>query len=135
QQVTNEDGSIYAIPFTQAAEDIQVIFYRKDLREKYSMDPITTDEELVEYFENIQDDIESGELDMVAPFGVGGTRAFYYLDHDLFEKREDNIYVIDSSGDGVGMEFEVAISQDGKTVLGAATMGDPDEEFANFPAP
>ena len=33
------------------------------------------------------------------------------------------------------MEFEVAISPDGKTVLGAGTLGSPDEDYAQFPAP
>lgn len=136
KQVTNPDGTIYAIPFTQAAEDIQVILYRKDLREKYGMEPITSDEQLEEYFKKVQADITSGELPgMIAPIGIAGSRAFYYLDHDIFQKRAKNVYVIDGSGDGVGMEFEVAVSDDGKTVLGAATLGDPDAAYSSFPAP
>ena len=72
---------------------------------------------------------------MVAPFGIGGTRGFYWLDHDLYEKRESNVFSIDSSAFGIGMEMEAAVSDDGKTVLGVATLGDPDEAYAAFPAP
>ena len=72
---------------------------------------------------------------MVAPFGVGGTRGFYWLDHDIYEKRESNVFSIDSSAYGIGMEMEAAVSEDGKTVLGVATLGDPDEAYAAFPAP
>jgi hypothetical protein len=134
-QVTNADGSIYAIPFTQAAEDIQVILLRKDLREKYGMAPIKTNAELETYFKNIQADIKNGVLTMVAPFGIGLSRGFYYLDDDIVEKRAANVLNIDGSSDGVGMMFDVALSADGKKVLGAATLGDPDSAYAAFPAP
>lgn len=134
-QVTNADGSIYAIPFTQAAEDIQVILLRKDLRAKYGMPPITSNAELEEYFKRVQADIASGGLQMVAPFGIGASRGFYYLDDDIVEKRAANIPNIDGTGDGVGMMFDVAISADGKKVIAAATLGDPDSAYAAFPAP
>lgn len=134
EQVTDADGNIFAIPFTQAAEDIPVIAYRKDLADKYGI-TIDSDEKLEEYFQAVQADIAAGTLDMVAPFGVGGTRGFYWLDHDIYEKRASNIFSIDSSAYGIGMEMEAAVSEDGKTVLGVATMGDPDEAYAAFPAP
>lgn len=135
KQVTDEDGNIFAIPFTQAAEDIPVIYIRKDLREKYGMEPITSNDQLQEYYDNVMADIKAGTLDMTAAIGVSGTRAFYYLDLDIYDKRAENIYVIDSTCFGVGMEMEAAISDDGKTVLGVGTLGDPDEAFADFPAP
>ncbi|MDR0719711.1 MAG: extracellular solute-binding protein [Treponema sp.] len=134
-QVTNADGSIYAIPFTQAAEDIQVILIRKDLREKYNMPPISSNAELETFFGNVQADIDKGFLDMAAPLGIGVSRAFYYLDDDIIEKRAKNIINIDGSGHGVGMMFDVAISADKKKVLGAATLGDPDSAYAMFPPP
>lgn len=133
-QVTDADGNIFAIPFTQAAEDIPVIYYRKDLADKYNI-TIDSDEKLEEYFKAVQADIEAGTLQMTAPFGVGGTRAFYWLDHDLYEKRASNVFSIDSSAYGIGMDMEAAVSEDGRTVLGVATMGDPDEAYAAFPAP
>lgn len=135
QQVTDKDGNIFAIPFTQAAEDIPVIYLRKDLREKYGMDPISSNEELMQYYDYVMDDIASGNSDMIAAIGVGGTRAFYYLDLDFYQKRAANVYTIDSTCFGVGMEMEAAVSEDGKTVLGVGTLGDPDEMFADFPAP
>lgn len=134
QQVTDADGNIFAVPFTQAAEDIPVIAYRKDLADQYGI-IIDSDEKLEQYFQAVQADIDAGKLAMTAPFGVGGTRAFYWLDHDLYEKRSSNVFAIDSSAFGIGMEMEAAVSADGKTVLGVATLGDPDEAYAAFPAP
>lgn len=135
QQVTDAEGNIFAVPFTQAAEDIPVMYLRKDLREKYKMEPITSNEQLEEYYKKVAEDIAAGTLDMVAPIGVSGTRAFYYLDQDLYEKRLNNIFVIDGTGFGVGMEMEALVSEDGKTVQGMATLGDPDENYAEYPAP
>lgn len=134
QQVTDSEGNIFAIPFTQAAEDIPVIYYRKDLADSYGI-TIDSDEDLEEYFKAVQADIESGNLAMSAPFGIGGRRAFYWLDYDMYEKRSSNVFSIDSSAFGIGMEMEAAVSEDGKTVLGVATLGDPDEAYADFPAP
>lgn len=137
KQVTDSDGKIFAVPFTQAAEDIPVIYLRKDLREKYGMGPIRSNEELETYFKKVRADIDAGTLKMVAPFGVAGSRAFYYLDRDFYEKRSAGIYTVDGSGTStnVGMEFEVAVSEDGKKVLGASTLGDPDSVCSSFPAP
>ena len=134
EQVTDADGNVFAIPFTQAAEDIPVIAYRKDLADKYNI-TIDSDEALESYFQAVQADIDAGTLVMTAPFGVGGTRGFYWLDHDLYEKRSSNIFSIDSSAYGIGMEMEAAVSDDGSKVLGVATLGDPDEAYASFPAP
>ena len=134
EQVTDTDGNIFAVPFTQAAEDIPVIAYRKDLADKYSI-TIDSDENLEKYFQAVQADIDAGTLTMTAPFGIGGTRGFYWLDHDLYEKRDANIFSIDSSAYGIGMEMETAVSEDGSKVLGVATLGDPDEAYAAFPAP
>lgn len=129
-QVTDETGAIYAIPFTQAANDIQTIFYRADLAEKYGI-TIDSLETLEAYFKAVKEN----EADMIAPFGIGGSRAMYYLELDTLEKRHANVFEVNGSGTAVGMEFEVAISEDGKTVLGAASIGMPDEDFAAFPAP
>ena len=129
-QVTNEKGEIFAIPFTQAANDMQAIFYRKDLADKYGI-TVDSEENLEAYFKAVKEN----ETDFVAPFGIGGSRAMYYLDLDRFEKNHSNVFEISGTGTAVGMEFEVAISEDGKTVLGAGTIGAPDEYYSVFPAP
>lgn len=129
-QVTDADGAIYAIPFTQAANDMQAIFYRKDLADKYGI-TVDSEENLEAFFKAVKEN----EKDLVAPFGVGGSRAMYYLDLDMLQKRHSNIFEISGTGTAVGMEFEVAVSEDGKTVLGAGTIGAPDEYYADFPAP
>lgn len=127
-QVTNADGSICCIPFTQAANDMQCIFYRADLAEKYGI-TIDSDDALEAYFKAVQEN----ETNLVAPFGVGGARGMYYLSRDKIAKQKANIFLLEGSANG--LDFEVAISEDGKTVLGATTYGDPEEMFANYPAP
>jgi len=129
-QVTEADGAIYAIPITQAPNDLQCIFYREDLAEKYGI-TINSLDDLEAYFKAVKEN----EKDMVAPFAIGGGRGMYYLDSDIIEKRQANVFEFSGTGTAVGMEFEVAVSQDGKTVLGAGTIGAPDEYYANFPAP
>lgn len=130
-QVTDEDGAIYAIPFTQAANDIQVVYYRADLLEKYGMEPIASYDDLEAYFKAVQEN----ETDMVAPFGVGGSRAMYYMNLDIMAKKHENVFEFSGTGTAVGMEMEVAVSEDGKTVLGVGAIGAPDEYYADFPAP
>lgn len=129
-QVTEADGAIYAVPITQAPNDLQCIFYRADLAEKYGI-TIDSMDSLEAYFKAVKEN----ETSMVAPFGVAGSRGMYYLDSDIMEKRQANVFEFSGTGTAVGMEFEVAISEDGKTVLGAGTIGAPDEYYANFPAP
>ena len=129
-QVTEPDGAIYAVPITQAPNDLQCIFYRADLAEKYGI-TIDSMDSLEAYFKAVKEN----ESDMVAPFGVAGSRGMYYLDSDIMEKRQANVFEFSGTGTAVGMEFEVAISEDGKTVLGAGTIGAPDEYYAQFPAP
>lgn len=130
-QVTDEEGAIYSIPFTQAPNDIQVVFYRADLLEKYGMDPIASYDDLEAYFKAVAEN----ETDMVAPFGVGGSRAMYYMNLDIMEKKQANVFEFSGTGTAVGMEMEVAVSEDGTTVLGVGTIGAPDEHYAAFPAP
>lgn len=134
KQVTDADGNIFAIPFTQAAEDIPIIAYRKDLADKYGI-TIDSNENLEAYFQAVQADIDAGTLEMTAPFGVGGSRGFYWLDYDNYAKRNENVFLIDSSAYGIGFEMEAAVSEDGTQVLDVATLGDPDEAYANFPEP
>ncbi len=129
-QVTEADGAIYALPITQAPNDLQCIFYREDLAQKYGI-TIDSLESLEAYFKAVKEN----EPDMVAPLGIGGGRALYYLDSDIMEKRLANVFEFSGTGTAVGMEFEVAISEDGKTVLGAGAIGSPDAYYANFPAP
>ncbi|MFI3170393.1 MAG: DUF3502 domain-containing protein [Faecalibacterium sp.] len=133
EQVRNEDGGIYCIPFTQAAVAADCYFLRKDLREKYGMDPIASEEDLELYFQNVQADIDAGTLDMIAPMGVGGTRGFYGLESLEQTKRKLNVFGISATG-YVGGDWDIAISDDNTTVLGAGTRGDDDSYFTEFPS-
>lgn len=85
-QVTDAEATIYAIPFTQAANDMQAIFYRKDLADKYNI-TVDNEENLEAFFKSVKEN----ENSMVAPFGIGGGRAMYYLDLDMLQKRHNNV--------------------------------------------
>ena len=98
-QVTEDDGAIYAIPFTQAANDIQCIFYRADLAEKYGI-TVDSTESLEAFFKAVKEN----EKDLIAPFGVGGSRAMYYLDLDILEKKQANVFEISGTGTAVGRD-------------------------------
>ena len=45
------NGHIYAIPLTNAFYDIEVVYIRKDLREKFGMQPIQSYDDLKAYLE------------------------------------------------------------------------------------
>lgn len=122
------DGHIYAIPITNMYYDSEVVFIRKDLREKYGMEPIQSYDDLKTYLDNVK----KNEPNMI-PFALMGDRGFFKLFGS--EEKQTQLraepYVIA----GTGTSFNLILSDDGKQVLGATTLGDPAEEFAKYPAP
>jgi len=118
------NGHIYAIPFTQYYDDIRVVMIRKDLREKYGMEPIQSYEELEAYL----DKVKETETKMT-PLVLTGRRGF----QTMFTKdeRHDNMVQIS----GAGVPIKVVLSDDGKKVLNAVVQGDPASMYESFPAP
>ncbi|QYR22765.1 extracellular solute-binding protein [Paenibacillus sp. sptzw28] len=124
------NGHSYTIPFMTSYSDPFVINIRKDIREELGLPPVKTLADYKNYLEKVQEK----HPDYV-PAAIGG-RGIYRLGIPE-EKGHNDIRlaaVVQDSFTG-GIPFSVALSADGKKMLGAATIGDPDSEFASFPAP
>jgi ABC-type glycerol-3-phosphate transport system substrate-binding protein len=124
------NGHIYTVPFMTSYSDPFIIYIRKDIREELGLPPIKT----MDDYKNYLDKVQAKHPDYVAA-AIGG-RGLYRLGIPEENGRKDIrlAAVVQDSFTG-GIPFSVALSPDGKKVLGAATIGDPDSEFANFPAP
>lgn len=121
-------GHIYAVPFTQFFHDIEVVFIRKDLREKYNMEPLQSYDDLKRYLEQVK----KSEKSMI-PFALKGDRGFFRLFAN--EDVQSHLRSAPSAIAGTGVNFNVILSEDGRKVLGAVTLGDPDDSYASFPQP
>jgi putative aldouronate transport system substrate-binding protein len=124
------NGHTYAIPITNAFYDIPVVVIRKDLREKYGMEPIDSYEDLKVFLDNVLEKENSKEF---IPWG-GGRNTWYHVFAD-FETKQTNYRAFPFEVSGTGAMFEVVLSEDGKKVLGATSIGDPVESYSSFPAP
>ncbi|WP_141505197.1 ABC transporter substrate-binding protein [Paenibacillus luteus] len=118
------NGHIYSIPLTNAFYDIDVVYIRKDLREKYGLQPIQSYDELQVYLEKVQEN-EKGIL----PMANKNDRGFYKLFN--LEDKLTNAKMIS----GMSPAFYVYLSDDGKKVLGATTLGDDASKFEGLAAP
>ncbi|AFC28907.1 family 1 extracellular solute-binding protein [Paenibacillus mucilaginosus 3016] len=119
------DGHIYTIPFTQYFYDIQVIYLRKDLREKYGMPPISSYEDLQKFYERVLAD-EKG-MTPLALRGVSGYQDI--LASDEPESRTVRPILVS------GIPYLVHLSDDLQTVKNVVIAGDPASEWAKLPAP
>jgi ABC-type glycerol-3-phosphate transport system substrate-binding protein len=124
------NGHIYTVPFMTSYADPFIIGIRKDIREELGLPPIKT----LDDYKNYLDKVQAKHPDYV-PAAIGG-RGLYRLGIPE-EKGHKDIRLAAVAQDSFtgGIPFSVALSPDGKKVLGAATIGDPDSQFANFPAP
>ncbi len=122
------NGHIYAIPITNMYYDSEVVFIRKDLREKYGLAPIQSYDDLKVYL----DKVKENEPQMI-PFALMGDRGFFKMFSN--EARQTNYRAEPYAIPGTGTTFNLILSEDNKKVLGATTLGDPDSEFAKYPAP
>lgn len=124
------NGHIYTIPFQTAYSDPFIIAIRKDIREELGLPPVKTMEDLENYLEAVKTKHPD-----YTPFSIGG-RGIFRLGIPEEKGRTDiRLAAIKPESFTGGVPFSVAISPDGKKVLGTATIGDPESEFANFPAP
>ncbi|MGG1553706.1 ABC transporter substrate-binding protein [Paenibacillus ferrarius] len=124
------NGHLYSIPMTEAWKIPGVIYYRKDLREKYGLQPIKTTEEFQVFMDKVKE--QNPEL---VPLAVRNTRGFANGEMFANEEVQKNIRTNPYFISGTGVNFSVVLSNDGKKVLGAVTLGDPASDYANLPAP
>ncbi|KRE45029.1 ABC transporter substrate-binding protein [Paenibacillus sp. Soil522] len=118
------NGHIYSIPMTNAFYDIEVVYIRKDLREKFGMQPVQSYDDLKTYLEKVQ----QSEKGMI-PFALKNDRGFFKMFGH--EEKLTNVKMIS----GVSPAFNVFLSDDGKKVIGATTLGDSADKFASLPTP
>jgi len=118
------NGHIYSIPLTNAFYDIDVVYIRKDLREKYGLEPVQSYDDLEKYLQTVQEKDKS-----MIPFALKGDRGFYKMFNN--EDKVTNAKLIAGTSPG----FYVYLSEDGKKVVGATTLGDDASKFEGLPAP
>lgn len=118
------NGKIYAIPLVQYFATADGVFIRKDLREKYGMDPIDSYEDLELYFQKVLEN-ENG----MVPLAVEGRRGFYNMFNPEWDK-DDPVMTVGAAG-----HWFVVLSEDRKKVLNAVILGDSQEQFDKLPAP
>ena len=122
------NGHLYTVPLTQFFYDIDVIYIRKDLRERLGLKPIESYEDLEAYLQAV-----SSAYPEMIPLALKGDRGFFKLFAN--EEKQTHFRAAPNFISGTGTDFQVVLSQDGKRVLGATTYGDPLTAYKAFPAP
>lgn len=121
------NGKLYCIPFTASYGQFTTdcVMLRGDLRKKYNLPEVKTREDYQLYL----DTILANEPDVV-PLCLNNSRAYYHLldSDEMVYRHKKNMYLVSA-----GVLWEVAISDDNKTVLGASYYGDPDSYRTEFP--
>ncbi len=122
------NGHIYAIPLTQSYHDIEILYIRKDLREEFGMSPIASYDDLRRYFQLVQE-----KKPEMIPLALKGDRGFFRM----FDRSGKMLHyrAAPDAIAGTGIDFALALSEDGKQVLGATTYGDPASYYESLPAP
>jgi putative aldouronate transport system substrate-binding protein len=114
----------YAVPLTNTFTDLNVFYYREDLRKKYGVKEFNSYDDVEAYWKAIQ----ANEPAMTPLGSKGGTGRLF---QDTSRKRDGNIYSIDGIPGGI----EAGISKDGKTVLAVTSQSEPASAFSSYPAP
>ncbi|OAS17944.1 extracellular solute-binding protein [Paenibacillus oryzisoli] len=124
------NGHIYTIPLLDSYYDPPAIAIRKDIRESLGMKPLETMNDLTTYFDKVLKQFPDK-----IPAVIGSRGIFRLGIPDAKGHSDIRLAPMMSDSFTGGIPFSVALSKDGKKVIGAATIGDPDSEFADFPAP
>ena len=130
ESMYDEEGHIYSIPLFEKYNDTRSILIRGDWRKKYNLPEVTDEETFHTYLSTMAE--HKDELGIESPIGLGN-RGYFYFKYDNYSKLKNNICEVDSTGARVTQQFEALISDDGKTVLDVNVLGDPDEQFADYP--
>jgi ABC-type glycerol-3-phosphate transport system substrate-binding protein len=121
------DGHLYWIPIMGVEKDMVILHYREDLREKLGVAPITDMESLQKYLDVLQETYPG-----IVPIDLGRKGFYEMFNSNVLERNAAGIFEPFGTGN-MELYWEVAISKDGKTCLGATTYGDEDELFTNYP--
>lgn len=124
------NGHIYTVPLFDSYYDPPVIAIRKDIRESLGMAPLKTMKDLTDYYDRVMEQYPED-----IPAAIGSRGIFMLGLPDAIGHNDVRLAPIMSVSFTGGIPFNVALSKDGKKAIGAATIGDPDSAFADFPAP
>jgi ABC-type glycerol-3-phosphate transport system substrate-binding protein len=106
--------------------DVNVVILRKDLREKYGLQPLKNMDDLKVYLEKVKENEKS-----MIPLGLHrGFQTMFAL-----EDKQTNFRTVPYVVSGTGTSFDIVLSQDNKKVLAAVALGDPSSVYENLPAP
>jgi putative aldouronate transport system substrate-binding protein len=121
-------GGIYGIPITDAPIDIQGIYYRKDLADKYGI-IIDSYDDLRLFFETI---LSNGEM---IPMSIQNNQGFYFMFDSPLDMAMAGIYQIEGITGGGRDLFAVGVTADGTKVTGVSIFGDPADSYKQYDAP
>lgn len=121
------NGHLYWIPIQGIEKDMVILYIREDIREELGLPEITDMDSLQRYLRAVKETYP----DMV-PMDLGRKGFYEFFNDDVLARNRAGIYEPFGTGN-MELYWEVALSEDHKTCLGATTYGDPDPAFANYP--
>lgn len=122
------DGHLYTIPFTQYFFDINAVYLRKDLREKYGLPPINSYADLQKFYDKVLEN-EKG----ITPLALQGNRG--YQDITGVDNVNPDMPTLRPVGIVKDWPIWARLSDDLKKVEDIVMLGDPASEWAKLPAP
>ena len=122
------NGKLYGIPLTRDFSDIPTIIIRGDLREKYGLPEIKDIAGLEVFFDKVLQN-EKGMIPVLETNLQNNAWSFMPLSQIKapFDQVTNTIEL------AAGFRVIVAVSKDGKSVLGAYFPGDTEEVYKDFP--
>lgn len=124
-EASKTGDALYAIPLAESFEDLRGVLYREDLRKKYNLPEIDSDEDLMLFLQTIKDN----EPDII-PWEMSG-QGFMLIDGPEFKAPHSNIFPIELSNN---MKFYVSLDESATKVNEVVVMGDAPERFAKLPS-
>ena len=121
------DGHLYWIPVIGVEKDMVMLYIREDIREELGLSPITDMDSLEHYLEAVK-----ASWPQMVPMDLGRKGFYEFFNDDVLKRNRAGIFEPSGTGN-MELYWEAAISEDGKTCLGATTYGDPDRAFSNYP--
>lgn len=121
------DGHLYWIPIMGVEKDMVILYIREDLREKMGVSPVTDLASLRTYLDSVQENYPE-----MVPMDLGRKGFYEFFNDDAIKRNRVGIFEPFGTGN-MELFWEAAISEDGRSCLGATTYGDPEEAFKDYP--
>lgn len=123
------DGKVYGIPYYNNYAPLFSIYIRGDWREKYNLPKVTDMDTLYQYLDTI--DAHKEELGITSSVGLYN-RGWFYFGESRVALSDMGIFEVTGTGARASQNMYAQLSEDGKTVLDARMIGEPDAEFADW---